>query len=296
VERPFDLCRLVLSAQASFVARKTAFDGDLSETMAQVLRHDGFAFLDILELCPAYYTALNRYNKSALLKTIEENDLQLGVLKKENYPEYAQQLKKALPKKQKTLMPHSAVKKRFSAKLKNTYEILLAGAAGQKVISAATNLAKAALSCGLFAAQQNEYPVTVQTGFSLSFVKLAAEKIYYPAGNHPQAVIIISTDGLEKCQDILSQLDNKSLVIISKDCPRPKTKAVVYQIDFQAQGSVLSRTNTMVAAISYLLNLNNIIPPQAFKFVLEQNPTANIRQANLRAFEAGPKLLELNPH
>jgi 2-oxoglutarate ferredoxin oxidoreductase subunit beta len=54
-EAPFDLCKLMLGAGASYVARWTTFYvNELISTLKQTILHPGFAFVEILAQCPTY--------------------------------------------------------------------------------------------------------------------------------------------------------------------------------------------------------------------------------------------------
>jgi len=60
-ERPFDLCKLVQAAGARFVARwYVGHRKELMHTIARSLEHDGFAFIEVISICP---TAHERRNK-----------------------------------------------------------------------------------------------------------------------------------------------------------------------------------------------------------------------------------------
>ena len=55
-ERPFDLCKLVEAAGASFVARwTTAQPRFITRSVVQALEHPGFAFVEIISQCPVHY-------------------------------------------------------------------------------------------------------------------------------------------------------------------------------------------------------------------------------------------------
>lgn len=60
LEPPFDGCRLLEAAGATFVARVTAFEAPvLTEVIAQAIAHRGFSFVEVLSDCPVYF---GRYN------------------------------------------------------------------------------------------------------------------------------------------------------------------------------------------------------------------------------------------
>lgn len=59
-ESPFDACKLMEGAGATFVARVAAFEEPvLASVIAAALAHKGFAFIDVISDCPVYF---GRYN------------------------------------------------------------------------------------------------------------------------------------------------------------------------------------------------------------------------------------------
>ena len=61
VERPFDLCDLVMGAGGTFVARSTAYHArHLTNVIKQAILHKGFSFVDALSQCPTYYGRRNK--------------------------------------------------------------------------------------------------------------------------------------------------------------------------------------------------------------------------------------------
>jgi len=60
LEPPFDACRLLAAAGATFVARGIAYEpAVLEDLIARGLRHRGFAFIEAVTDCPEYF---GRYN------------------------------------------------------------------------------------------------------------------------------------------------------------------------------------------------------------------------------------------
>ncbi|MDN5348372.1 MAG: 2-oxoglutarate/2-oxoacid ferredoxin oxidoreductase subunit beta [Clostridia bacterium] len=60
IENNFDLCRLVIAAGASYVARGTAYHvRSLIRLITRGIRHRGFAFIEALSPCPTYYGRIN---------------------------------------------------------------------------------------------------------------------------------------------------------------------------------------------------------------------------------------------
>ncbi len=55
-ERPFDLCRLVEAAGATYVARwTTAQPRFITRSVVQALNHPGFAFVEVISQCPVHF-------------------------------------------------------------------------------------------------------------------------------------------------------------------------------------------------------------------------------------------------
>ena len=60
-ERPFDACRLLEAAGATFVARANAYQAPvLAEIIAAAVAHRGFSFIDVISDCPVYDGRYNR--------------------------------------------------------------------------------------------------------------------------------------------------------------------------------------------------------------------------------------------
>jgi 2-oxoglutarate ferredoxin oxidoreductase subunit beta len=56
IERPFDICKLVETAGATYVARwTTAHPNGLTQAIKQALTHRGFAFIEVVSQCPTIY-------------------------------------------------------------------------------------------------------------------------------------------------------------------------------------------------------------------------------------------------
>lgn len=61
VETPFDACRLLSGAGASFVGRVLAANPSaMTDIISDAMAHRGFAFVEVVSDCPVYY---GRYNK-----------------------------------------------------------------------------------------------------------------------------------------------------------------------------------------------------------------------------------------
>ncbi len=71
VERPLDIAETVAINGASYVWRGTAYETDFEERVSEALAHDGFALLDIWELCVAHIAAENKLTPQGLDMAID---------------------------------------------------------------------------------------------------------------------------------------------------------------------------------------------------------------------------------
>jgi 2-oxoglutarate ferredoxin oxidoreductase subunit beta len=60
IERPFDLCKLVEAAGASYVARYTILHPkEITESIKKALKNPGFSFIEVISPCPTEYGRRN---------------------------------------------------------------------------------------------------------------------------------------------------------------------------------------------------------------------------------------------
>lgn len=68
MEGTFDLCELVKTAGATYVARSTTYHAlGLPELIANAITHHGFSFIDVITGCPTYYGKLNKMDDGVKL-------------------------------------------------------------------------------------------------------------------------------------------------------------------------------------------------------------------------------------
>ena len=211
---PLDLARVLLAARAPFVARKLAGDRDLADVLEQAIAHPGFAAVEILELCTAYATRWNPLTGATLREVAEQAGYELGVLRDEPRPTFGASYRERHAADEQPAPPRIAAQA-FEHRLVRPHGLVLAGSAGERVRTAATILARAALSCGLHVTQKNDNPVTQGTGFSVSEVILGPEPILYTGIERPDAVLVVSEDGARElaATGVLARADAETLVV-----------------------------------------------------------------------------------
>ena len=211
---PLDLARVLLAARAPFVARKLAGDRDLADVLEQAIAHPGFAAVEILELCTAYATRWNPLTGATLREVAEQAGYELGVLRGEPRATFGASYRERHAADEQPAPPRIAAQA-FEHRLVRPHGLVLAGSAGERVRTAATILARAALSCGLHVTQKNDNPVTQGTGFSVSEVILGPEPILYTGIERPDAVLVVSEDGARElaATGVLARADAETLVV-----------------------------------------------------------------------------------
>ncbi len=83
-EPPFDLCRLIAAAGASYVARYSVYHvRPLIKSLKRALEHPGFAFVEVLSPCPTQYGRRNDPTEpAALLRYLKEKCVPLARAKR----------------------------------------------------------------------------------------------------------------------------------------------------------------------------------------------------------------------
>ncbi|WP_324715746.1 thiamine pyrophosphate-dependent enzyme [Carboxydochorda subterranea] len=201
LEAPMDVAATAAVNGASFVARTTAFDPGLDALIYEALSTDGFALLDIWELCTAYFVPNNRFSRKAMEAMLASSGMASGVLVHRQRPELARTLASASQGAPASRVAPAAggraggIEPRFQSRLERRRSLTLAGAAGEKVRSAATVLARAAVLSGLYATQRDDYPVTVMTGHSISELVVSPEPIGYTGVPAPDILVVTAPEG-----------------------------------------------------------------------------------------------------
>ena len=89
--------------------------------------------------------------------------------------------------------------------------------------SAARLVGEAALLSGLWAAQRDDYPITVKTGHSIAELVLSPREIDYTGIARPDAMILLSRDGVAKVGPQLAAMTPEDQVFAVPDVADVKT-------------------------------------------------------------------------
>ena len=283
LERPLDLCATAAANGAGFVWRGTAFDKELPDVIAEAIQSESFALLDTWELCTAYYVPNNRFSRKALMATRESLGMPAGMIARAERPEYAHTLQAAGADQigQPTLRP-VPLTPTHTASLDHEFRLVIAGSAGGKVRSTAKMVGEGAVLSGLWATQEDHYPVTVKTGHSISELILSPSEILYTGITRPDALVLVSEEGRKAAGHFLRALTSESWLFIPSqfaDLEAPARKVV---FDLQAAGLRINKKHLALLMVSAALRRLGLFPIEAYEEAIRLSQRASIAEENLR--------------
>jgi Pyruvate/2-oxoacid:ferredoxin oxidoreductase gamma subunit len=172
--------------------------------------------------------------------------------------------------------------------------IIIAGSAGQKVRSTATLFAEGSVFAGLNATQKDDYPITVQTGYSVSEVIVNPERIDYTGIDSPDFFVLLSADGLARGRARIEKLLPSCTLYAEETLELPATNARVRRLPFVELARRVGKPYAAAAALAALLEDSGIFPTEAFAAAIRSFRSTEIANRNLRAVGAGVELARLH--
>jgi pyruvate/2-oxoacid:ferredoxin oxidoreductase beta subunit/Pyruvate/2-oxoacid:ferredoxin oxidoreductase gamma subunit len=262
IEQPFDICQTVSVNGAGFVARTTTFDENFSDLIVEAISHDGFSLVDIWELCTAYFVPKNKFTRKTLNETLKELDFSQGVIQQTSRTEYSRAYRCLYGKGiSQPELPIGKLVTKFESKLSTPLRIIIIGAAGMKIISAATIFNYGAILAGLWTSQRNDYPVTVKSGFSLSEVILSPQEVVFTGISKPDVLLILFPEGLEKGKPYMDRMTKDDILYINADLLPISTRAKTVPLKF----SKGKKRYWALASLAKVLRHAGIYPLNALK-------------------------------
>jgi 2-oxoglutarate/2-oxoacid ferredoxin oxidoreductase subunit beta len=284
LEHPLDICATVGVNGAAYVYRGTNFDKDLPARIAEAMQTPGFALLDIWDLCTAYFVPNNTFGKRSLLAAQEELGMATGVLYQREVEEYAAAYRAAAdraagsrPLRVPTITPS------FRSNLDRTVNVMVAGSAGGKVRSAARMVAEAAIMSNLYAAQRDDYPITVKTGHSVSQLVVGPAPIDFTGMQYPDVLVILSADGHRKAARYLP--DMQGPVFVVPEFADVATPANVTVLDPSSLATRVGKAELALALLSGAVIREGLLSEDAVRGAVSLHPA--FAEKNLAAVEAG---------
>jgi pyruvate/2-oxoacid:ferredoxin oxidoreductase beta subunit len=283
-ERPLDVCGTAGVNGAAYAWRGSTFAEDLPQRIAEAIGHPGFAVLDIWELCTAYYVRGNRFSRADIETTMDGLGFARGVLVDREVTEWSG----VAPPFDDVGPPREALDTIHHSTLDRSFSLVVAGAAGGKVRSAVRHAGRAAIVSGLWAAQRDDYPITVKTGHSVSTLVLAPEAVTHAAVTVPDAVIVLASEGHQKVWGMIEAMGDRGSVFALPDLVEGATV-----IDPSRAESRIARTELALAALSGVADRLGLFPGAALSDVVARSGGRFAERA-LAAVAAGPDLFSVS--
>ena len=279
-ETPFDICRTVMGAGAHHVARFTAFDDDAVKHFTQAIETPGFSLVDVWELCVAYYVPANKLSPPKLKALSERLDMPFGVLRHDP----AESLPLAVGVEEVAEDRPDALGR--SLPWPGRTALRVAGSAGQRIRSSVGVIGEIAVAGGLHAAQEDDFPITVRRGHSISNLIVAEGPIHYTSVDNPDLLIVLSNDGAARL-GALDHLRSECLVLVAEGVDLSPTQARVRRFDFRRLEKEVGKNSAALAVLASALPELGWIDADALNAAARATLRGNYRDANLSAIESG---------
>ena len=235
LERPLDVCQNISAAGAPYICRCSSYAKDLAKEIEKAIRFEGFSVMDIWGLCTGRYLKLNTLTPKMIADKIAELPSFNGPVRGNFRKEYGHHYRE-LAASQKIIYNPAEIHATCETREKSRQEVIILGAAGQRVITAGEILCYAGLSAGLRVTQKNEYRGTVRRGPSISEVILSPEKIDFTGIENPSVIIALSQEGVAHRAQLFDRIDNDTLVIQINGVEVPVNNARIHKVNLKRQG------------------------------------------------------------
>ncbi|MED5427894.1 MAG: 2-oxoacid:acceptor oxidoreductase family protein, partial [Candidatus Neomarinimicrobiota bacterium] len=170
---------------------------------------------------------------------------------------------------------------KFSSDLDKPIRIVLAGAAGQKVVSAGNLLASAATLSGLWTSRRADFPITIQTGFSVAEVVISPEPVLYSGIIKPDVAVLIAPEGKAKIARLTKAMEETDTVYYADGLGDADSDATQLPLNFPDSAKKELRKNISVLAAGYLTKQLSLFPFEALKEAVRQIQKPKIAEINL---------------
>lgn len=293
-EQPLDLCATVAVNGAGFAWRGTAFDRDLADVIAEAVTSECFALLDIWELCTAYYVPNNDFSRKALEAMRETLGMPRGVVGRRSRPEYAHALQQTTTQATATarevpLRPRP-LPALFQSKLDREFRLVIAGSAGGKIRSTARMVGEAAILSGLWATQQDDYPVTVQSGHSISELIFSPREIFFTGVTRPDALVLVSEEGRKMAGRYIKSLSPESWLFTTPEFAGLETDAHKVVFDSERAGVKTGKKDLGLLISVAALRTLDLFPFEALEEAIRRSARGIITEENLAILAAARRL------
>ena len=288
LERPLDVVQLVKPQGAGFVWRGTAFEKELADVIAQAVSYDGFALLDIWELCTAYFVPNNQFSRRALEQLLADLDFPTGVLAASvERPEYAAAYCHAHQSLLgRPALPVEPIASKYHSPLDYQFHLVAAGSAGGRVRSAVRIAGVAGSLSGLHASQRDDYPVTVKSGHSVSELVFSPGEILFTGIERPDVLVLLTEDGLRVAGHHLERMTPEQTLFVVPELQGVTTGAHKVVLDPSKLDVRISRADQALAVVSMAFRRLDLFPADALADAVRQTQPPEIAEESMKILAA----------
>jgi len=281
-DAPMDIAGTAKVNGGGFIARATAFDKDLPDLIEKAMKHDGFSLIDIWELCTAYYVVRNDFGRKEMMGYMDGMNMESGILQETDRPSFQTSYKNIQEQaSQQKPMSGLVLDTQFSSDLGKPIRIVLAGSAGQKVVSAGNLLASAATLSGLWTSRRADFPITIQTGFSVAEIVISPEPVLYSGIIKPDVAALIATEGKAKIARLTKVMEASDTIYFADGLGDVDSPANQLPLEFPESAKKDVRKNISALTAGFLTKELNLFPFEALKEAVRQIQKPKITEINL---------------
>ncbi len=201
-----------------------------------------------------------------MLGLVEAMGLDTGLLYYRNVQEYAHYMRQLSKKAEgASPLPLKPIDPEFPNQVQKKFHLVLAGSAGAKVRSAGKLVGYAGVMSGLWATQRDDYPTTVKSGHSISEIILSPDEVRYTGVRKPDALVLISQDGLKKSGRYLASMTEEDVLFTIPQFEHVETRARKVILDPKRAGIRITRTNLALLLTAAALRELNLFPMDAME-------------------------------
>jgi 2-oxoglutarate/2-oxoacid ferredoxin oxidoreductase subunit beta len=283
LEKPMDICSVAAASGAPFVARGSVYQKDVTGLLAEAIGFDGFSVVDLWGICTGHYRRRNPLTPREIEDSMRELPLFAGRVAANLRPEYGNSYRTARSAAGPSPANAAEIQACFASPVPERREIVLVGAAGDRIISAGALLAHAAMLGGMRATQKNDYDITVMRGPSVSEIILSPEPILYTGVETPGVIVALAREGVNRKRDLFAKMSPDGRILREKGLEIPDTPAHITEIDFKGHG--FRRTERALAALSLLARTEDPITLEMLEEALRSSLEGKALEMSLNLVE-----------
>jgi Pyruvate/2-oxoacid:ferredoxin oxidoreductase gamma subunit len=254
--------------------------------------------MDIWELCVAYYVPANKLTRPGLLEMSKRLNLPFGLLQTQDAAEPAGNRFESSATTEPAAVDTTENEMVQPPKLawSGRKEICIAGSAGQHIRSAAGVIGEVAVAGGLYAAQYDDFPITVRRGHSVSNLIISDQPIRYTGVDAPELMIVLSDDGAKRLGGF-EHLSENCLILADQGIDPGATRAKIRRVSLRGIEKLVGKASASLATLTAGMRERGWVKSESFTSSANSALGEKYRDANMKAIRAGFRLVpEFGPN